>query len=474
MAGSNRAVREEQDSLGTVAVPADRYWGAQTQRALENFAIGIERLPVGFIHALGIQKQAAARANVALGGLDPVLGDAIVAAAREVAEGRLDDHFPLPVWQSGSGTQSNMNANEVIANRANEQLGQPLGRRSPVHPNDHVNRSQSSNDTIPTVMHLSTLLALRDGLLPALDHLAATLSGRAAAFGDRVKTGRTHLQDAVPVTLRQEFGGYSSQITHAAARLRRLSDELLPLAQGGTAVGSGLNCPPDFVPRFLDAIQALTGLPVVRADDHFAANASHDVFVDLSGALGGTAAALTKIANDIRFMGCGPRCGIGELALPANEPGSSIMPGKVNPSQVESVVMVAAQVAGHHTTILHGAAGGQMELNACKPVIIHATLTSIRLLSDSARAFADRCVAGLMPNDARLADLSGQSLMLVTALAPAVGYDRAADAAHKAAHDGTTLREAVLGLGLMDGDAFDRTVDPLALALGPDEDVRRV
>jgi len=458
--------REETDSLGAIRVPADRYWGAQTQRALENFPIGTERMPAPLIQALGVQKLAAARANMALGALEPDLGEAIAAAAQEVADGLLDDHFPLPVWQSGSGTQTNMNANEVIANRANERLGQPLGRRAPVHPNDHVNRSQSSNDTIPTVMHLATMLEMRDRLLPALDHLGGLLAERAATFGDTVKTGRTHLQDAVPVTLGQEFGGYAAQVTGAAARLRRLTDDLLTLAQGGTAVGSGLNCPPGFVDRFLEEAHALTGLAVRRAPNHFAANAAHDVFVDLSGAMGGTAAALGKIAGDIRFMGCGPRCGIGELALPANEPGSSIMPGKVNPTQVEALMMVCAQVAGNHGAVMMGASGGQMELNACKPVIIHNVLTSIRLLGDAARSFADRCVAGLEPVHARLRELSGRSLMLVTALAPAVGYDRAAEAAHKAAHDGTTLRDVVLDLGLLDADAYDRIVDPRALALG--------
>jgi len=459
--------REEADSLGTVRVPADRYWGAQTQRALENFPIGTERMPIPLIHALGLQKLAAARANMALGTLDPRIGEVIEAVAREVANGALDDHFPLPVWQSGSGTQTNMNANEVIANRANQRLGQPLGQRSPVHPNDHVNLGQSSNDTIPTAMHLAILLELRDRLDPALSHLRDELTGRAMAFGDRVKSGRTHLQDAVPVTLRQEFSGYAAQLHGAVERLRHLSQVFLPLAQGGTAVGTGLNCPPGFVPRFLEAVRDLTGFEVVRAPDHMAANAAHDVIVDLSGALGGTAAALSKIAGDIRFMGCGPRCGIGELALPANEPGSSIMPGKVNPTQVESLLMVCAQVFGNHATIQHAAAGGQMELNACKPILIHTVLHSIRLLADGARSFADRCVAGLEPIDTRIDDLAGRSLMLVTALAPAVGYDRAAEAAHKAAHEGTTLREAVLALGLLEATDYDRIVDPRRLALGP-------
>ncbi len=458
--------RQEHDSLGAVSVPADRYWGAQTQRALESFAIGTERMPTPLIHALGLQKLAAARANRALGALDAERADAIEAAAREVADGGLDDHFPLAVWQSGSGTQTNMNANEVIANRANERLGQPLGRRAPVHPNDHVNLAQSSNDSIPTAMHLATLLALRDHLLPALDHLRAVLRERAEAFGDRVKTGRTHLQDAVPVTLRQEFNGYPAQIEAASGRLRRLQGDLLPLAQGGTAVGTGLNCPPGFVAHFLESVRALTGLTVTEAPDHMAANAAHDVFVDLSGSLGGTAAALSKIAGDIRFMGCGPRCGIGELTLPANEPGSSIMPGKVNPTQVEALLMVCAQVAGNHGAIMHGAAGGQMELNTGKPVIIHNVLGSIRLLADGARSFAERCVAGLAPVDARLEELAGRSLMLVTALAPAVGYDRAAEAAHKAEREGTSLREAVLAMGLLDAEAYDRVVDPRALAAG--------
>ncbi|SDH21259.1 fumarate hydratase, class II [Roseospirillum parvum] len=459
-------MRPERDSLGDVEVPADRYWGAQTQRALGNFPIGTERMPLPLIHALGVQKLAAARANLALGNLDRELGEAISVAAREVAEGRLDDHFPLPVWQSGSGTQTNMNANEVIANRANEWLGQPLGRRAPVHPNDHVNRSQSSNDTLPTVMHLATLSELRHRLHPALDGLRQRLAEQAEALAGQVKAGRTHLQDAVPVTLGQEFGGHAAQVAAAASRLGRLEADLLPLAQGGTAVGSGLNCPPGFVPRFLAEVRALSGFEVSRAPNHFAANAAHDVFVDLSGALGGLAAALTKIAGDIRFLACGPRCGIGELALPANEPGSSIMPGKVNPTQVEALLMVCAQVAGNHGAVMAGAAGGQLELNACKPVILHNVLGSIRLLADAAASFAERCVAGLEPIESRLRELSEGSLMLVTALAPALGYDRAAEAAQRAARDGTTLRRAVLDLGLLEGAEYDRLVDPRALAAG--------
>ncbi len=458
--------RCERDSLGSITVAADRYWGAQTERARRNFPIGADLMPIGLIRALGLQKAAAARASVALGDLDPDLGVAISTAASEVANGRLDDHFPLPVWQSGSGTQTNMNANEVIANRANEILGAPLGERAPVHPNDHVNRAQSSNDTIPTAMHLAALLALRDHLLPALDHLSGVLAERADVFGERVKPGRTHLQDAVPVTLGQEFTAYAHQVKQAADRLRRLSEALLPLAQGGTATGSGLNCPPGFVVRVLEALHDLTGLPVREAEDHFVANAGHDVLVDLSGALGGTATALSKVANDIRFMASGPRCGIGELTLPANEPGSSIMPGKVNPTQIESLLMVCGQAHGDHVAVVHGAAGGQMELNACKPLIIHAVLRQIGLLGDAARSFADRCVAGVEPVDARLEVLAARSLMLVTALAPAVGYDAAARAAHKAAEDGSSLREAVLALDLMEPDAFDRVVDARAMALG--------
>ncbi len=466
--GEGSAVRTEVDSFGPVAVPADRYWGAQTQRSLGNFPIGEERMPRPLVHALGLVKLAAARVNMALGALDRRRGEAIARAAREVAEGALDDHFPLVVWQTGSGTQTNMNANEVIANRANELLGAPLGARDPVHPNDHVNLGQSSNDTFPTAMHIAAVRELHERLIPALEHLFAELEARREAFADIVKIGRTHLQDAVPLTLGQEFSGYSRQVENGLARLRAAMPRLLELAQGGTAVGTGLNTKRGFAERFAAEVAELTGLPFVTAPNKFEALAAHDAMVELSGALNVLACSLTKIANDIRLLGSGPRCGIGELRLPANEPGSSIMPGKVNPTQAEALTMVCAQVMGNHTTVTVAGASGHLELNVYKPVIAHAVLQSIRLLADSVRSFTDRCLVGLEADRARIAGYVERSLMLVTALVPRLGYDAAARIARKAHEEGLTLKEAALALGLLSAEEFESLVRPEAM-LGPRE-----
>ena len=466
--GEGSAVRTEVDSFGPVAVPADRYWGAQTQRSLRNFPIGEERMPRSLIHALGLVKLAAARVNMALDALDRRRGEAIARAAREVAEGALDDHFPLVVWQTGSGTQTNMNANEVIANRANELLGAPLGARDPVHPNDHVNLGQSSNDTFPTAMHIAAVRELHQRLIPALEHLFAELEARREAFADIVKIGRTHLQDAVPLTLGQEFSGYSRQVENGLARLRAAMPRLLELAQGGTAVGTGLNTRRGFAERFAAEVAGLTGLPFVTAPNKFEALAAHDAMVELSGALNVLACSLTKIANDIRLLGSGPRCGIGELRLPANEPGSSIMPGKVNPTQAEALTMVCAQVMGNHTTVTVAGASGHLELNVYKPVIAHAVLQSIRLLADSVRSFTDRCLVGLEADRGRIAGYVERSLMLVTALVPRLGYDAAARIARKAHEEGLTLKEAALALGLLSAEEFESLVRPEAM-LGPRE-----
>ncbi len=466
--GEGSAVRTEVDSFGPVAVPADRYWGAQTQRSLRNFPIGEERMPRSLIHALGLVKLAAARVNMALDALDRRRGEAIARAAREVAEGALDDHFPLVVWQTGSGTQTNMNANEVIANRANELLGAPLGARDPVHPNDHVNLGQSSNDTFPTAMHIAAVRELHQRLIPALEHLFAELEARREAFADIVKIGRTHLQDAVPLTLGQEFSGYSRQVENGLARLRAAMPRLLELAQGGTAVGTGLNTRRGFAERFAAEVAGLTGLPFVTAPNKFEALAAHDAMVELSGALNVLACSLTKIANDIRLLGSGPRCGIGELRLPANEPGSSIMPGKVNPTQAEALTMVCAQVMGNHTTVTVAGASGHLELNVYKPVIAHAVLQSIRLLADSVRSFTDRCLVGLEADRGRIAGYMERSLMLVTALVPRLGYDAAARIARKAHEEGLTLKEAALALGLLSAEEFESLVRPEAM-LGPRE-----
>jgi len=464
--GEKPAIRIETDSFGPIEVPADRYWGAQTQRSLRNFPIGEERMPRPLIHALGLVKLAAARVNMALGALDRRLGEAIVEAAREVARGELDEHFPLVVWQTGSGTQTNMNANEVIANRANQLLGAPLGAKSPIHPNDHVNLGQSSNDTFPTAMHVAAARELHERLIPALEHLFAELEAKREAFADIIKIGRTHLQDAVPLTLGQEFSGYVRQVENGLARLRAAMPRLLELAQGGTAVGTGLNTKRGFAERFAAEMAELTGLPFVTAANKFEALAAHDAMVELSGALNVLACSLTKIANDIRLLGSGPRCGLGELLLPANEPGSSIMPGKVNPTQVEALTMVCAQVMGNHVTVTMAGASGHLELNVYKPVIAYDVLQAIRLLGDAVRSFTDRCIVGLEADRERIGAYVQRSLMLATALAPRLGYDNAARIARKAHEEGLTLKEAALALGLLTAEEFEALVRPEEM-LGP-------
>jgi fumarate hydratase class II len=450
------ATREERDSMGPISVPADRYWGAQTQRSLEHFRIGDERMPAPLIRALGIVKEAAARANMRLGLLEPRLGEAIA----------LIDHFPLVVWQTGSGTQSNMNANEVIANRANERLGGKLGSQSPIHPNDHVNLGQSSNDCFPTAMHIAAVEELHRRLVPALRGLHAALTEKAAEFADIVKIGRTHLQDATPLTLGQEFSGYAAQIEHGIARLEAPLPRLYALAQGGTAVGTGLNTAKGFDVAFAAEAARLTGLPLVPAANKFEALAAHDALVELSGALNVVAVSAMKIGNDIRLLASGPRCGLAELRLPENEPGSSIMPGKVNPTQAEALTMVAAQVMGNHVAVTVAGSHGHLELNVFKPVIIANVLRSIRLLADAAASFTRHCVVGIVADRERIADLLRRSLMLVTALSPHIGYDKAAMIAKKAHHDGTTLEEAALALGFLSADEFRRWVQPAAM-LGP-------
>ena len=466
MAETAAKTRRETDSIGAIDVPADAYWGAQTQRSLRNFRIGDERLPAPLIRALGLVKKAAARVNVALGLLDPELGAAIERAADEVVSGALDDHFPLVVWQTGSGTQSNMNCNEVIANRACQLLGAPMGSKTPVHPNDHVNLCQSSNDTFPTAMHIAAVEQCHHALLPALDRLRQALAARARAFDGIVKIGRTHLQDATPLTLGQEFSGYATQVEHGIARIEAALPRLRALAQGGTAVGTGLNAKAGFDRRFAAEVAALTGLPFETAGNKFEAIAAHDAVVEASGALNTVAASLMKIANDVRFLASGPRCGLGELDLPANEPGSSIMPGKVNPTQSEALTMVAAQVMGNHVAVSVAGASGHFELNVFKPVMIYNLLQSIRLIADGARSFADNCVTGIEANRARIERLLHESLMLVTALNPHIGYDAAARIAKKAHAEGITLKRAALALGLVDAADFDAWVDP-AKMVGP-------
>jgi fumarate hydratase class II len=458
--------RVETDTFGPIEVPTTRYWGAQTQRSLQNFRIGTEIKPPALVRALGIVKQAAARVNRELGVLDPRLADAIERAAQEVIDGKLADHFPLVVWQTGSGTQSNMNANEVIANRANELLGAPLGSKEPVHPNDHVNRSQSSNDTFPTAMHIAAVEQVHHQLLPALGHLHAALLGRTQAFERIIKIGRTHLQDATPLTLGQEFSGYAHQVRYGIDRVRQTLPRLSELAQGGTAVGTGLNTAPGFAERFAAEVSRITGLAFVTAPNKFEALAAHDALVELSGAMNVLAVSLNKIANDIRLLGSGPRSGLGELRLPENEPGSSIMPGKVNPTQAEALTMVCAQVIGNNVAVTFGGASGHFELNVFKPMIIHNVLQSIRLLADSCRSFADNCVVGIEANVERIEQLVSQSLMLVTALNPKIGYDNAAKVAKKAHAEGLSLKESAVALGLLTPEEFDQLVRPEKM-LGP-------
>ena len=455
--------RTETDSFGPIQVPADRYWGAQTERSRLNFRIGDEHMPRPLIAALAIVKLAAAQANLELGSIDARRAKAIMAAAQEIIDGKLDDQFPLVVWQTGSGTQTNMNVNEVIANRANEKLGAGLGTKSPIHPNDHVNLSQSSNDSFPTAMHIAAAQEITLRLLPALEHLHAALQAKTKQFASIVKIGRTHTQDATPLTLGQEFSGYAAQVKSGIARLKTALKELYPLAQGGTAVGTGLNAKRAFAKLFAKRVAHITGLPFVTAPNKFEALASHGALLFAHGALDSLAADLFKIANDIRFLGSGPRSGFGELILPENEPGSSIMPGKVNPTQTEAMTMVCCQVFGNQTTITVAASQGHFELNVFKPVIAYAMLQSIRLLADAAVSFTDNCVSGIRANEGRIEELMEKSLMLVTALAPRIGYDKAAQIAKAAHANGTTLREEALKLGYVTGAEFDRLVKPMRM-----------
>lgn len=452
--------RMETDSFGPLEVPTDKYWGAQTQRSLGNFKIGGETMPLPLVRALGIVKMAAAKANMSLDNLETDIGDAIVKAATEVADGKLDAHFPLVVWQTGSGTQSNMNANEVISNRAIEMMGGEMGSKSPVHPNDHCNRSQSSNDTFPTAMHIGAAEEAARRLIPALEHLHAALQSKSEQWVDLVKIGRTHLQDATPLTLGQEFSGYATQIKYAIERVKTSLPRLLALAQGGTAVGTGLNAKPGFAEAFAAEVASFTGLDFITAENKFEALAAHDGFVEMSGMLNTIAASLNKIANDIRLLGSGPRSGLGELSLPENEPGSSIMPGKVNPTQCEAITMVCAQVMGNHTTISVAGTQGHMELNVFKPVMAYNLIQSMRLIGDAAVSFTDNCVVGIVANEDNIRDLMERSLMLVTALAPKIGYDNATTVAKTAHKNGTTLREEAVGGGYVTQEEFDAIVRP--------------
>jgi fumarate hydratase, class II len=459
--GEITSTRTESDSFGHIEVPADAYWGAQTQRSIDNFPFGPrETMPVEIVHALGFVKQAAARVNARLGGLDAELAEAIQQAAGEVAAGAHDDQFPLVIWQTGSGTQSNMNANEVIASRANEILTGRRGGKSPVHPNDHVNKAQSSNDSFPTAMHVASARAVRHRLLPALGKIQGRLTAQANAWDRIVKIGRTHLQDATPLTLGQEFSGYAAQIRDGIARVEAVLPRLHRLAQGGTAVGTGLNAPAQFAADFAAEMAKLTQLPFETAPNKFEALGSHDTLVELSGVLNVIAVSLTKIANDIRLLGSGPRCGLGELRLPENEPGSSIMPGKVNPTQAEMLTMVAAQVMGNHLAVTVGGLQGHLELNVFKPLIGANVLRSIELLSVAMESFTERCLDGIEPDERRISELMNRSLMLVTALAPEIGYDNAAKIAKYAHEHGLTLKEAGLELKLIDEDRFDQVVRP--------------
>src|SRR6478609_7640605 len=461
MASPDKAsVRRESDSFGPIDVAADRYWGAQTQRSVQNFPIGGERMPIEIIHALALIKRAAAEVNRESGELDSRLASAIASAADEVMQGKWDNHFPLVIWQTGSGTQTNMNVNEVIANRANEGLGAGLGAKAPVHPNDHVNLAQSSNDSFPTAMHVAAARALHERLLPALGTLEDALTRKAREFAKIVKIGRTHLQDATPITLGQEFSGYAAQVALGRQRIRDSMSGLYLLAQGGTAVGTGLNSKKGFAEAVAQRIADISGLPFQTAPNKFEALASHDALIFAHGAINSVAAGLFKIASDIRLAGSGPRSGLGELQLPENEPGSSIMPGKVNPTQVEALTMVCCQVFGNQTTITIGASQGHFELNVYKPVLAACMLQSIRLLADAARSFTDNCVIGIKADEKRIHELMERSLMLVTALAPKIGYDKAAKIAKTAHANGTTLREEAVRLGYLSGQEFDGLIRP--------------
>jgi len=461
-----KTTRSESDSFGPIDVPADKLWGAQTQRSFQNFKIGGERMPTPLIRAFGLLKQAAAEANMAAGKLDKKVGKAIAAAAAEVASGQLDDHFPLVVWQTGSGTQTNMNLNEVIANRANEMLGGKRGDKKPVHPNDQVNYGQSSNDSFPTAMHIAAVRQVHDDVLPALDHLAKALETKSKEFTKVIKIGRTHLQDATPVTLGQEFSGYATQVRLGIDRVKACLPRLYALAQGGTAVGTGLNSAKGFDKAFADELKKLTGLPFAPAKNKFEALAAHDAMVEVSGAYNVLAASLMKIANDLRLLGSGPRSGIAEINLPENEPGSSIMPGKVNPTQAEAMTMVCAQVMGNNVTVTVAGSNGHLELNVFKPVIIYNVLQSGRLIADACRSFTDNCVAGITVNLPRIKQLLEQSLMLVTALNTHIGYDNAAKVAKKAHKEGKSLKQVALELDLLTAEQFDQWVKPQDM-LGP-------
>ena len=452
--------RKETDSFGAIDVPADRYWGAQAQRSLGNFKIGWEKQPKSIVRALGVVKRAAAEANMELGKLEPAVGKAIVAAAQEVIDGKLDEHFPLAVWQTGSGTQSNMNANEVISNRAIEMLGGVMGSKKPVHPNDHVNMSQSSNDTYPTAMHIACAEEIQHRLLPALRHLHAALDAKARQWAHIIKIGRTHTQDATPLTLGQEFSGYTTQVANAVRRIELTLPDLMQLAQGGTAVGTGLNAPKGFAEKVAERIAAITGMAFTSAPNKFEALAAHDAMVMSHGAINTVAASLFKIANDIRFLGSGPRSGLGELSLPENEPGSSIMPGKVNPTQCEALTLVCAQVFGNHATITFADSQGHFELNVYNPVMAYNFLQSVQLLADAAVSFTDNCVVGIEAREDNIKAALDRSLMLVTALAPKIGYDNAAKIAKTAHKNGTTLRQEAVGGGYVTAQEFDAIVDP--------------
>ncbi len=459
-APKDAGVRIETDSMGEVEVSARKYWGAQTQRSLQNFKIGVERMPLPLVRALGVQKKAAALANMELKILDAKIGAAIIDAAEEVMDGTLNEHFPLVVWQTGSGTQTNMNINEVVSNRAIEIMGGEMGSKKPVHPNDHVNMGQSSNDTFPTVMHIAAVEQISHELLPAMEKLTKALAKKSKEFSKIIKIGRTHLQDATPVTLGQEFSGYAVQVKYGIERVKACMPRLSQLAQGGTAVGTGLNCKRGFAPLFAKKVSEITGIEFITAENKFEAMAAHDAIVETSGALNTIACSLMKIANDIRLLGSGPRCGIGEIHLPENEPGSSIMPGKVNPTQSEAMTMVCAQIMGNHTTISIAGSNGHFELNVFKPVMIYNLLQSIRLLADACNSFTDNCVIGIEPNLDRIKRLLDESLMLVTALNPVIGYDNAAKIAKKALREDKTLKQAAIALKLLTSEAFDEAVRP--------------
>ena len=458
--------RIETDSFGPLEVPSDKYWGAQTQRSLINFPIGWEKQPVAIVRALGVIKKACAQTNLELKRLPAQIAGAIITAASEVIDGSLDDHFPLVVWQTGSGTQSNMNANEVISNRAIEILGGEMGAKTPVHPNDHCNMGQSSNDTFPTAMHIATAMVAHNVLIPGLEKLHTALAHKADAFKDIIKIGRTHTQDATPLTLGQEFGGYAFQVEQGIARVKQALINIYPLAQGGTAVGTGLNTPVGWGEQVSANMAEITGLPFTTAPNKFEALAAHDAMVEMSGALKTVAASLFKIANDIRFLGSGPRCGLGELILPENEPGSSIMPGKVNPTQCEALTQVCAHVFGNDAAVGFAGSQGHFELNVFKPMMAYNVLQSMQLLGDASVAFTDKCVDGIEADEERISILMWESLMLVTALAPEIGYDNATKVAKTAHKNRTTLKEEAIRLGFVDAETFDRVVQPKDM-IGP-------